>query len=154
MIKQMIFRGCNSFAYSIAITCVLQIIVTVIYGETQFIPLLPEYMAHFSNPYLAMLVQHVFIGLTSASFGAGSVIFELERLSLLVQSILYYIVTSLVWIPISCFWWGLHKYPQTLVTVGVSYAVSYAISWIVQYRLCRRNIEEINQRIQILRQEK
>ncbi len=152
MIKQILVRGCNSFAYSIAITCVLQILVLVIYGDPSYIPMLPEYREHFSNPYLAMLTQHIFIGIASASFGAGSVLMELEKISLLVQSILYFILTSLVWIPISCFCWGLHKYPQTLVTVGLSYGVSYAISWFFQYRLCQRNVEEINKRIQELRQ--
>ena len=157
MLKNIFIRGLNSFMYSVGIYLILQILITAITqaitGHGEFIPVLPEFAARFTNPYMAVYVQMFLIGLTSVAIGAGSIIMELERLSLLVQSILYMIVTMAVWIPVGCFCWGLHKYPGTMISVSLTYLVAYSISWVFQYRQCKRNIEEINQRLEQIRAE-
>lgn len=157
MLKNIFIRGLNSFMYSVGIYLILQILITAITqaitGHGEFIPVLPEFAARFTNPYMAVYVQMLLIGLTSAAIGAGSIIMELERLSLLVQSILYLIVTMAVWIPVGCFCWGLHKYPGTMISVSLTYLVAYSISWAFQYHQCKRNIAEINQRLEQIRAE-
>ncbi len=157
MLKNSLIRGINSFMYSIGIYLLIQIIVTLIVDPInngrEFIPVIPEFAARFDNPYMAVYVQFLLIGFTSAVFGAGSVIMELERLSLIVQSILYLIITMAVWIPVGCVCWGLHKYPTTMISVGLSYLIAYAISWGVQYRQCKRNIQEINRKLEEIRAE-
>lgn len=157
MLKNSLIRGINSFMYSVGIYLILQIFITVITqaitGHGESIPVLPEFAARFSNPYMAVYIQILLVGLTSAVFGAGSIIMELERLSLLVQSIIYLIVTMAVWIPVGCFCWGLHKYPGAMISVSLSYLVAYSISWAFQYRQCKRNIAEINQKLQQIRAE-
>ena len=157
MLKNSLIRGINSFMYSVGIYVLLQFLGTIIIGnavgQETFIPVLPEFAAHFSNPYIAVFAQTLLIGLTSAVFGAGSVIMELERLSLLVQSVLYLVITMAVWVPVGCFCWGLHKYPGALVSVGLSYTIAYCISWGIQYRLCKKNIQKINQKLVQLREE-
>lgn len=148
MIKNMIFRGINSFMYSVAITVVFYaaIIGLNLYGGK--LPLLPEYMARFESPTMALLTQCLLVGVISAAFGFGSAIMEAEKIGLITQSILYFILTSAVWVPVACFCWGFHKYPGSMIGVTAGYLVSYFISWSVQYRICRKNIEEINQRLQ------
>ena len=116
-------------------------------------PVLPGYLAHFQSPVEAVLVQVILIGLSSAVFGAGSVIMELERISLLAQSILYFIITAVVWIFIGCFCWEIHKYPTALFSVSLSYTASYIISWMVQYKVCKRNVEKINTKLSELKQD-
>lgn len=148
MIKHMISRGLNGFAYSIAITVVVNMAIMGFDLLDGALPLLPEYMEHFDSPTMALLVQCLLIGVISAAFGFGSAIMEAERIGLITQSILYFVITSAVWIPVACFCWGFHKYPGSMIGVTVSYLVSYFISWSVQYRICRKNIEEINQKLQ------
>jgi len=157
MLKNGLVRGINSFVYSIGIFLVLQFMITIVIdkitGRAEFIPVLPEFAAHFANPYVAVYVQTILIGLTSAVFGAGSIIMEIERLSLLFQSLLYFVVTMFVWIPVGCFCWGLHKYPGTMISVSISYLIAYIISWGIQYRQCKKNVDEINQKLLQLREE-
>lgn len=157
MLKNSLIRGLNSFMYSVGIYLMIQVLATVIIspvrGGEEFIPVLPEFAARFSNPYMAVYTQLLLIGLTSAVFGAGSIIMELERISLLVQSILYLVVTMAVWIPVGCFCWGLHKYPGAMISVSLSYLVAYSISWGVQYHQCKRNIQEINEKLQQIREQ-
>lgn len=153
MLKRALYRGINSFMYAVSIYNLILLTVVSVMGKEEMIPLVPEFAAHFSNPYQAVFVQNVLIGLISAIFGAGSILMELERLSLLVQSILYFLITTAVWVPVGCFCWGLHQYPQTMLSMGISYAVTYAISWIIQYRLCKKNVEQINEKLAQLREE-
>lgn len=157
MIKKAIFRGINSFMYAIGIYTVLQLILSAINQKAGMIPVLPEFSAQFQNEAIAMLVQTVLIGIIGAAFGAGSVLMELERLSLIAQSILYFIVTTAVGLPIGCFCWGFHKYPQTRLSMGLSYLISYLtvyiVNWVIQYRLCKSNIEQINKKLLELKEE-
>lgn len=153
MLRKILIRGANSFMYSIGIYTVIQAGILTIVGGEAMIPVLPEFAARFPNTFTAVYTQSFLIGLTAAVFGVGSVIMELERLSLVVQSILYFVITTAVWIPVGCLCFGLHKYPATMFSMGFSYLVSYAISWFVQYRLCKRNIEQINQKLSEMRGE-
>lgn len=157
MLKKIFVRGINSFMYAIGIYVMIQTVVVAIVeaitGESGMIPVLPEFAAHFSNIYMTVYTQALLIGLTSAVFGAGSVILELERIGLIVQSVLYFLVTMAVWVPVGCFCWGLHKYPPTMISVGLSYVVSYSICWVIQYRQCRQNVEKINRKLSQLREE-
>lgn len=157
MIKKSLIRGLNSFMYSVGIYLILQILITTvtyaITGNGGFIPVLPEFAARFANPYMAVYVQLFLVGLTSAAFGTGSVIMDMERLSLLAQSLIYLLVTMAVWIPVGCICWGLHKYPAAMISVSISYMVAYFISWVVQYRQCKRNIQEINEKLEEIRAE-
>lgn len=153
MIGKIVQRGISSFTYSVAINVVLFTILIVMFDRPEFVPMLSGYMEHFQSVPEALLVQIILIGLTSAVFGAGSFLLELERLSMLAQSIIYFLVTALVWVPISCFCWEIHKYPQSFITVTISYTVSYIVSWIVQYRLCKSTVKEINQKLVELKQE-
>ena len=148
MIKNILIRGMNSFVYSIAITVAIYAAIIVLGLYEGELPLLPEYMAHFDSPVAALLVQCLLVGVISAVLGLGSAIMEIERLGLITQSVLYFIITSAVWIPVACFCWGFHKYPGSMIGVTAGYFVSYFISWSVQYRICRKNIEEINQKLQ------
>lgn len=151
MLKKSLIRGINSFMFSVGIYTIIQVGILTVAGSSAMIPVLPEFAARFPNTFTAVYLQSLLIGLTSSVFGAGSVIMEMEKLSLIVQSILYFTITTAVWIPVGCFCFGLHKYPGTMLSMGLSYLVAYAVSWLVQYRFCKKNIEQINQRLSELR---
>ncbi|MDF2907079.1 MAG: hypothetical protein K0R34_2400 [Herbinix sp.] len=147
MIKNAVTRGLNSFMCAIAINVLLALIITVIVNKPGFVPLVPDYAAHFESEIIALLLQFVLVGLTSAAFGAGSVLLEIERWSLLKQSIIYFIVTTVIWIPISIFCWGVDKYSAAFISMICSYVVSYVISWMIQFSICKKSVAKINQKL-------
>lgn len=144
MLKRTLLKTINSFCYSIAIMVTVYLIMML---SANHFPMLPEYIAHFRNETAALLVQLFLIGVMSAATAAGTVLLELEHLSLLVQSILYLIFCLCFWIPIACFCWGLHKYALSLISFLISFLVSYCISWIISYRLCKQAVNDINQKL-------
>ena len=144
MIRNALIRGMNSFMYSVGITLT---ILCLFFVGGDYSPVLPEFASRFDNDIEAFAVQLILIGLSSASLGAGTVVMEMERLSLLAQSLIYLVIAGLVWGLVGCYCWGLHKYPLSMLGVGCSFIISYTISWIVQYRICKKSVEEINRKI-------
>jgi len=153
MIKRAVIRGINSFVYGIASNVVVFTVMVLCSSKQDFVPVLPGFLSHFRSPLEAVLVEVTLIGVTSAVFGAGSVIMEMERMSLLQQSIIYFILTAAVWIPVGCYCWEIHKYPSAMLSVSLSYTASYIISWLIQYRTCKSNVEQINARLSELKQD-
>lgn len=142
--KNIMIRFLNGFCYSIAITVMIQQIVVAITG-TSF--MLPEYAARFDNIVFAYTVQLLLIGLMSAVAAAGSMIMEIKRIGLIVQSILYFVLMLGTWIPIACYLWGFHKYTASMVSSLLSIVVTYSICWGIQYKICVRDVAEINRRL-------
>ncbi len=147
MLKTALIRGINGFMYAISINIILALIIMIFAKEPDFIPLVPDYAAHFDSEIIALLLQMVLIGLTSAAFGAGSVILEIGRWSLLKQSVIYFIITAAFWMPVSIFCWGINKYPIAFFSVICSYIASYVITWTIQYSLCKKSVAKINQKL-------
>lgn len=143
--KNIVIRFLNGFCYSIAITVIVQMIVVSLTG-TFF--MLPEYAARFDNIVLAYTVQLLLIGVMSAVAAAGSAIMEIKSIGLVVQSILYFVLMLGTWIPVACYLWGFHKYTASMVSCLLSIIVTYAICWGIQYKICVRDVAEINRRLQ------
>ena len=120
-------------------------------NKPDFIPILPDFAARFSSGTMAFLVQWILIGISSSSFGFWSIIMEFERISLLLQSVLYFILTAMVWIPVSVLCWDLGKDIFSFITIVTSYLISYVITWIIQYRNCKDSINQINKKLEELR---
>lgn len=151
MVKNIIVRALNSFMYSVGITVVGQmLLLSFVDGMA---PVLPQFGVLFPNDTVALLAQTMLIGLCSAVFGGGSVIMELERIGLIVQSALYFVLTAAVWVPVACLCWGIHKYLPALLSVSASYLIAYAISWGIQLKQCKKNVAEINLRLTEMRKE-
>jgi hypothetical protein len=147
MLKNALVRGIHSFMYATAINVVIALIMIAIVNKPDFLPLVPDYAARFESGITAFLLQTVLIGMTSAAFGAGSVILEIERWSLLKQSIIYFILTAAIWVPVSIFCWCINKYTTAFISIICSYIISYVITWIIQYTLCKKSVTKINQKL-------
>ena len=149
-IKTALARGITGFAYGTTINLIIGVVLMYLVDKLDFIPVLPEFAARFPSGTVAFAIQCLLIGITSMAFGAGSVIFEIAHWSLIKQSVVYFIVTTAVWMPVAVVCWGLGKYRITFLSVSVSYLIGYIISWNVQYKICKKNISEINKKLQEL----
>jgi len=142
--KHILIRFVNGFCYSVAITMVAQLLIMQIIGEAI---MLPEFAEGFSDEVIAFCVQLLLVGVMSGATSAGTVLFELKRPGLLWQSILFLGVMLAAWIPTACYLWGFHKYLTSMISSLASIIVTYGICWGIQYKLCSRDVQEINQRL-------
>jgi hypothetical protein len=148
MRKQFILRGINSFAYAVAISVVFDLVFMLCSKKPDFAPMVPEYAAHFESKITALLLQNVLIGITSAAFGAFSVLMDMERWSLVKQSVLYFIFTAIFWVPVSIYCWCSTKYMTAFISTSCSYVISYIVARVAQYRVSRKWVEQINDELE------
>lgn len=154
MIKKLFIHGGISMVISMALSQIVVLIVNCIlasrgiYGAV----VVPDFGAHFPSEAIAMGVQNLCIGLIGFTFGAASIIFEMEKLGYLAQGIIHFIVTAAVWVPISIFCWGLGKYLTTFVSVFISFLISYGITWFLRYISCKNSVSDINKKLEELRE--
>ena len=148
--KVIVSRTMQGFSYAVAINVLIGVVLMMVSGNEDFVPVVPDFAKRFPSEAAAFGVQCLLIGLTSAAFSAGSAIMEIASWSLVKQSIVYFVVTAAVWMPVSVLCWGFGKYPVTFFSVTGSYLIGYIISWTVQYCICKRNIKEINERLKEL----
>lgn len=146
--KEILYRCIFSFAVSAVCgnitNFLIEFVVRTVTGSKDFLPLSLEFVALFPSESIAVEVNILLYGIIGIAFSAATIIYEKDRLGFIVQNILYFIVTSMVWVPIVTLVWQLHKYPQALIGTICGFVVTYIIMSIVGYRITKKNIEKIN----------
>ncbi|MCI8956535.1 MAG: DUF3021 domain-containing protein [Eubacterium sp.] len=146
--KEILYRCIFSFAVSAVCgnitNFLIEFVVRTVTGSKDFLPLSPEFVALFPSESIAVEVNILLYGIIGVAFSLAAIIYEKDRLGFIVQNILYFIVTSMVWVPIVTLVWQLHKYPQALIGTICGFVVTYIIMSIVGYRITKKNIEKIN----------
>ncbi len=144
MKKELTKRIIDGFSYAVAINVVVALICILVF---KIEPLVPSYSAYFENKSMALLVQIILTGVISGTFAGGTVLFEQAKMGLLLQSLLYFLLTTAVCIPITGFCWGLFVYKTSAIIFLCNYFATYFICWTVAYRSSVKEVREINRRI-------
>lgn len=144
MKKELTKRIVDGFSYAAAINVVVALICILVFKEE---PLVPSYSAYFENKSMALLIQIILTGVISGTFAGGTILFEQAKLGLLLQSLLYFLLTTAVCIPITGFCWGLFVYKTSAIIFLCNYFATYFICWTVAYRSSVKEVREINRRI-------
>lgn len=144
MKKELTKRIIDGFSYAVAINVVVALICILVF---KIEPLVPSYSAYFENKSMALLVQIILTGVISGTFSGGTILFEQAKLGLLLQSLLYFLLTTAVCIPITGFCWGLFVYKTSALIFLCNYSATYFICWTVAYRSSVKEVREINRRI-------
>ena len=131
MKKELIKRIIDGFSYAAAINVVVALICILVCKVEP----------------LALLIQIILTGVISGTFSGGTVLFEQAKLGLLLQSLLYFLLTTAVCIPITGFCWGLFVYKTSAIIFLCNYFATYFICWTVAYRSSVKEVREINRRI-------
>lgn len=150
MWKKVISRMFVSMAVT-SLVCQVVLVVTSLLMGGDRLPLAPSYRAHFATDTVALGVHVLLTGVIGAAFGGFSILFEIERWSLLKQGTLHFLLTAAVWVPLALFLWGLDRYPMAVLTTFLSFALTYGVTWWLNYRKCRQAVREINEKLRDLR---
>lgn len=152
MWKKCIWRGAVSFTTCVTVNVLILMAKTMsmvrITGDKQTLPdLVPEYAAHFENPFMALMVQTLLCGLIGFAFGACSVIMDIAKWSMVRQAVVHFILTACVWVPVSIFCWGLGRYWVSFICVFLGMLFTYTVTWTCQIIVCRKEVARINEQL-------
>ena len=150
MLKELLKRGAISFAISSFVGMVINFLIDVFAnaaGVEDFCSISPAFRELFPTTAMAVYSNIILYGIIGATFSMMTLVFELERISFLVQSIIYYIVTAAVCLIITMLLWQLQRYPQALISSLLGYTVTHIIMFTIEYKKLKKDIETINEEI-------
>ena len=144
MKKKIIMRGLFGLPTGIAIGFVITLIISACIGNGSFYPVTPELIDTLGNELNAVILQTVLCAIMGVGFAAASVIWELDSWSLAKQSGVYFMIISVVMLPIAYVTnWMKHTILGVLSYVAI-FAAIFVVVWLSQYLLWKRKIKKMN----------
>ena len=116
-------------------------------GEWRYIPVEPQLADLVGSEFSAVLVQFMLFVLVGAGFGAISMIWLNDRLSLIAQAAIYFSAAAAIMLPGAwCLCWIEHTLFE-LLRFGGSYLAICILLWLAWYLVTRARIKRINRRL-------
>ena len=85
------------------------------------------------------------LGVIGATFALSAYIYEVEKIGVIIQSIIYFVITSSVCVGITILLWQLHKYPAAFFSTLAGYLATHVIMMVIEYRRLKADIKVINE---------
>ncbi|MBO6165754.1 MAG: DUF3021 domain-containing protein [Eubacterium sp.] len=149
--KEILKRGFIGFAMSALIGTAVNLIIDIIanaVGAENFISMSPEFRSLFPTPVIAAYVNVFLYGIIGATFSVMSFIYDVNKLGVVLQNIIYFLVTAPVAVGIAILIWQLHHYPEAIISTIAGYGLCYLIIGILQYRKLKDDIRQINEELE------
>lgn len=140
-------RCLKSFIYSAFIGMLVNLLIEIIvraFSGINYSPVTPEFIALFPSASIAYSVDALLYGTIGLTYAFMMFIFGFDRIGFVIQSIIYYITTGIVCIPIIIFIWHLDKYPSALISTIIGFIVTDIIMTVISYNVTKKNIASIN----------
>lgn len=147
MKKKILQRGFVGFLGGVTLGQAIVILLSLIWGQGHFWPCVPDFISMVGNEIGAVALQTVLCGLVGTGFAAASVIWELEHWSLVKQTGIYFLVVSLIMLPIAyATYWMEHSMLGFFSYFSIFFVI-FAVLWLVQYGIGRKNIRRMNEEL-------
>lgn len=146
--KEVLKRGITSFVLSSFAGLLVNLIIDIIMnakGMTGFNSMSPDYVALFPSVTIAAYINVFLYGIIGVTFSLSALIYEVEKMGFLIQSIIYFVITSVISVGITMLLWQLHKYPAAFISTLAGYAVTYVIMTVIEYKRLKADIKVINE---------
>lgn len=145
--KEVLKRLLLGVPFGIAIGYVITILISVGLGDGEYYPCVPTLVETVGTPLRAVILQTVLCSILGAVSCAGSVIFSLDRWSILKQSAVYFLILSGAMMPIAyvLYWmehslWGAIGYFFVFVLI-------FIFVWFSQYIAWKIKLKKMNQKL-------
>jgi hypothetical protein len=147
MKKEFMLRGLLGIPIGITIGYLITIILSALYGDGSYSACVPQLTEFTGSEINAVILQAVLCGVLGFSFGSTCIFWKIERWSLAKQSGLFFLINSLVMMPIAYInYWMDHSLGGFLGYFG-TFAIIFAIVWVVFYLIARRDVDQMNDRL-------
>ncbi len=148
MKKNIILRILLGFPLGIAVGYVITICISLVWAQGYYSPCVPELIEAMGNEINAVVLQALLTGVLGAGFAGSSVIWEIERLSLVKQTGIYFLAVSVFMLPTAYFlYWMEHSAKGALRYFGIFVLIFVGI-WITRFLTGKRNVRQMNEHLQ------
>lgn len=144
MIKNVLKRCIIGAPLGVGISTMITVIISIIIGDGQYYPVVPELVNECGNELTAIILQTVCSLLYGAAWAGASFIWEQEDWSLLRQTLTHLAVASLATFPGAyCMYWMKHSVQGVLMYFGIFFII-YLFIWLSQYIAMKKKIRQLN----------
>lgn len=145
MKKKIFLRCISGFPLGLAIGYSLTILSSLNRANGYYSPCVPELAAAMGSEINAVLLQAFLFGVLGMGFAASSVIWEIEDWGLVKQTGIYFLVVSIIMMPIAYVThWMEHSLKGVLGYFGI-FTFIFAVIWVIQYIRAKHNVEKMNE---------
>lgn len=147
MKRKVLFRCLLGAPIGLALSYLITVLISAAVGDGNYYPVVPQLAEAWGGELSAVLVQTGCSLLYGAAWGGASVVWEMERWSLLRMTLTHLAVCSAATFPIAYFmWWMPHSAAGVLRYFGIFFAI-YLLIWVSQYWAIKRRIEQMNRKV-------
>lgn len=147
MKKKIVLRSLLGFPIGIAIGYLITILISLVWANGYYSPCVPELISAMGNEINAVVFQALLCGLVGAGFAASSVIWEIENWSLVRQTGIYFMIISVIMLPVAYFaYWMEHSVAGFFSYFGI-FILLFAFFWIVQFAIGKHNVRRMNENL-------
>ncbi len=147
MKKKIMQRTALGFIIGIAIGQIICVLISLMNGNGEFVVCTPYFTELIGSEAMAAAIQTFLCGIMGSGFSAASVIWEMDDLSIAVQSGICFGIYAAVLLPIAYFaGWMEHSVAGVMLYTGI-FIASYVIVWAVQYCLWKNRLRSINAKL-------
>ena len=144
MKKKIILRGLFGFPVGVTIGYFITILTSFIWAKGYYSPCMPELILIMGNEINAVILQAFLCGFIGMAFAASSVIWEIEHWSIVKQTGIYFLIASIIMMPIAYFThWMEHSVAGFFCYIGV-FILIFILIWLIQFMIGKHNVKKMN----------
>lgn len=147
MKKKIVLRGIWGFPVGIAIGYLITIFISVGWANGYYTPCVPELVSAMGNEIRAVILQAFLCGLLGAGFAAASVIWEMEKWSLMKQTGIYFLLTSLIMLPIAYFSYWMERSIAGFFSYFGIFVLIFVFFWVMQFAIGKHSVKKMNENL-------
>ena len=147
MFKEILKRCVLGAVFGVALSQVIAIFISLCIADGSFYAVVPSLAERINSEIGAAIIQTVCSILYGAMFGGMSIIWELDNWSILKQTVVHFLVVSVVTMPIAYIAEWMHHSALGVIIYFAIFAVIYAFIWFGQYMAIKTRINEVNKKV-------
>lgn len=145
--KKIFHRILIGFPIGISIGNLIMILISLRWANGYYSPCVPGLITAMGNEINAVMIQTFLCGLLGIGFSASSVIWEIEHWSIVKQTGIYFLIISVIMLPIAYFmYWMEHSVTGFVSYFGI-FILIFAVMWIIQFITGKYNVKKINKKL-------
>ncbi len=147
MWKNVVKRCLLGAPIGVMISTLITICISYAIGDGVFYPVVPELAESMGSEINAVMFQFCLSLLYGALCAGASAVWEVERWSLLRQTVIHFLIISVAMLPVAYFTrWMSHDVPGVLRYFGIFIGV-YVLIWAAQYFPMKYRVKKLNEGI-------
>lgn len=149
--KKIMLRAISGLPIGLSIGYLITIVISLIWADGYYASCVPALAETMGNEINAVILQALLCAILGMGFGGCSVIWEIEDWGIAKQTGIYFLIVSLIMMPIAYVtYWMEHSFWGIVSYFGI-FAFIFAIVWAIQYGRAKHNVKKINERMESFR---